>query len=125
MAIIYTWTINALSVMPPPESNTAVMSNFTISGKDGSATGSVTYSVNLLPAQASNFTPYAQITQADAILWTQDALGADRVASMEAEVQAQIDAQKIPTPQPAPLPWVPVEEAPVEPPAPDMSAPSA
>jgi hypothetical protein len=44
---------------------------------------------------------------------------------MEAEVQKQIDAQKIPTPQPAPLPWVPAEEAaPVASPAPDMSAPT-
>jgi len=109
--------------MNTPEPQTAVMSNFTISDTQDGLTGSVTYSVNLLPASTSNFTPYADITQAEAIQWTQDALGADRVASMEAEVQAQIDQQKIPTPQPAPLPWVPAEE--VAPPAPDMSAPSA
>lgn len=104
------WTINSLSVMQSPEPDTAVMSNFTISDTQNGVTGSVTYSVNLLPASASNFTPYADITQAEAIQWTQDALGAERVASMEAEVQAQIDAQKIPTPQPAPLPWAAPEE---------------
>lgn len=121
------WSINSLSVLNVPEPETVVMSNFTISDTQGGLTGSVTYSVNLLPADASNFTPYADITQAQAIQWTQDALGAERVAAMEAEVQAQIDAQKIPTPQPEPLPWVPAEAAPemVEPPAPDMSAPSA
>ena len=113
------WTINSLSTLNVPEPETAVMSNFTIS-EDGQ---SVTYSVNLLPADAKNFIPYADITQAEAIQWTQDALGASRVAAMEAEVQAQIDAQKVPTPQPAPLPWVPA--AVVAPPAPDMSAPSA
>ena len=107
------WTINSLSVMQSPEPDTAVMSNFTISDTQNGVTGSVTYSVNLLPASASNFTPYADITQAEAIQWTQDALGAERVASMEAEVQAQIDAQKVPTPQPAPLPWV-APEAPAE-----------
>ena len=101
------WIINSLSVMNTPEPETVVMSNFTIS-QDGQ---SVTYSVNLLPADASNFTPYADITQAQAVQWTQDALGAERVAAMEAEVQAQIDAQQIPTPQPAPLPWVAPEEA--------------
>jgi hypothetical protein len=104
------WTINALSTLNTPEPETAVMSNFTIA-EDGQ---SVTYSVNLLPADAGNFTPYAQITQADAIQWTQDALGADRVAAMEAEVDALIAAAQVPTPQPQPLPWVAPEEAPEE-----------
>jgi len=99
------WIINALSVLNVPEPETVVMSNFTISDTQDGLTGSVTYSVNLLPADASNFTPYADITQAQAVQWTQDALGSERVANMETEVQTQIDAQKIPTPQPAPLPW--------------------
>lgn len=105
-----TWKINSLSVMNQPLPQTAVMSNFTISDKQGELTGSVTYSVNLLPADSVNFTPYADITQAEAIAWTKDALGASRVAAMEAEVQALIDAQKVPTPQSAPLPWVAAEE---------------
>ena len=100
------WTINSLSTLNTPEPETAVMSNFTISDTQDGLTGSVTYSVNLLPADADNFTPYADITQEQAIGWTQDALGTDRVASMEAEVQLNIDQQKIPTPQPTPLPWV-------------------
>jgi hypothetical protein len=100
------WIINSLSVLNVPEPETVVMSNFTISDTQDGLTGSVTYSVNLLPPDASNFIPYADITQAEAVQWTQDALGVDRVAAMEAEVQTQIDAQKIPTPQPVPLPWV-------------------
>lgn len=99
------WIINSLSVLNVPEPETVVMSNFTISDTQDGLTGSVTYSVNLLPPDAANFIPYSEITQAEAIQWTQDALGVDRVAAMEAEVQAQIDAQKIPTPQPVPLPW--------------------
>ena len=95
--------------MNSPEPETVVMSNFTINDTQAGLTGSVTYSVNLLPTDGKNFTPYANITQAQAVQWTQDALGASRVAAMEAEVQAQIDAQKTPTPQPAPLPWVPTE----------------
>ena len=100
------WTINSLSVMNTPLPETVVMSNFTIA-QDGQ---SVTYAVNLLPADASNFTPYADITQAEAIQWTQDALGADRVASMEAEVDALIAQAAIPEPVPTPLPWVAPEE---------------
>ncbi len=95
------WSINSLSVTNTPQPETAVMSNLSVS-QDGQ---SVTYSVNLLPADASKFTPYADITQDMAVAWTKDALG-DRVAAMEAEVQALIDAAKVPAPQPAPLPWV-------------------
>ena len=105
MATTFTWQVNGLQVMQSPEPNTVVMSNFTITGKEGDLSGSVSYSVNLLPADPANFTPFDQITQEQAILWTQEALGADRVAAMEGEVQQQIDAQKVPTPQPAPVPW--------------------
>lgn len=101
-----TWKINSLSVINQPLPQTAVMSNFTIS--EGGQ--SVTYAVNLLPADAANFTPYADITQAQAIQWTQDALGAERVTAMEAEVDALIAQAAIPTPQPEPLPWVAPEE---------------
>jgi hypothetical protein len=104
------WIINSLSVMNSPEPETVTMSNFTISDTQDGLSGSVTYSVNLLPSDGKNFTPYADITQAQAVQWTQDALGASRVAAMEAEVQALIDAQKIPTPQAMPLPWVAPEE---------------
>lgn len=103
-----TWKINSLSVMNTPAPETAVMSNFTIA----EAGLSVTYSVNLLPADANNFTPYAEITQEMAVQWTKDALGEDRVTAMEAEVDALIAQAAVPTPQPAPLPWAAPEEAP-------------
>ena len=96
--------------MNTPLPETVVMSNFTISEDNQS----VTYSVNLLPADAANFIPYADITQAEAIQWTQDALGADRVSAMEAEVDALIAQAAIPVPQPEPLPWVAPETAPEE-----------
>ena len=104
------WIINSLSVLNTPEPETVVMSNFTISDTQDGLTGSVTYAVNLLPNDGKNFIPYADITQAEAIQWTQDALGADRVASMEAEVDALIAQAAIPEPVPTPLPWVAPEE---------------
>ena len=82
-----------------------VMTNFTLSDTQDGLTGQVSYSLNLLPADPQNYTPYSQVTEAQAIQWTQDAAGPSRIASWEAEVQAQIDAQKVVTPQPAPLPW--------------------
>jgi hypothetical protein len=97
----FVWTINSLQVMNTPEPQTVVMSNFTIA-KDGQQ---VNYSVNLLPANPDNFTPFDQITQEQALQWTQEALGPDRVAAMENEVDMLIAQAAIPTPQPAPLPW--------------------
>ena len=114
MTITYTWSINGLMVDNNPEPNTAVMSNFTINGVDDEGhTGNVSYSVNLLPADAANFTPYNEITQEQAIAWTKEALdstgpndeGLYRTEAMEGEVAAQIAESYIPTPQPAPLPW--------------------
>lgn len=87
--------------MNSPEPQTVVMSNFTIA-KDGQ---SVNYSVNLLPASPENFTPFDQITQEQALQWTQEALGPDRVTAMENEVDVLIAQAAVPTPQPAPLPW--------------------
>jgi hypothetical protein len=98
---MYNWTINSLQVLNSPEPQTVVMSNFTIA-KDGQQ---VNYSVNLLPANPESFTPFDQITQAQALDWTQAALGASRVTAMENEVDMLIAQAAVPTPQPAPLPW--------------------
>lgn len=87
--------------MNEPEPQTVVMSNFTIA-KDGQ---SVNYSVNLLPADPENFTPFNEITQEQALAWTKGALGEDRVNAMQNEVDILIAQANIPTPQPAPLPW--------------------
>lgn len=106
MAITYTWSINNLMVQNEGDlEKVAVMSGFNINGTDGEYTGQVSYAVNLLQPDAENFTPYADITEEQAIQWTKDALGEDRVAAMEQEVADQIAKAAIPTPQPAPLPW--------------------
>ena len=97
----YEWTINSLQVMNSPEPQTVVMSNFTIA-KLGQQ---VNYSVNLLPANPEDFTPFDQITQEQALAWTQAALGESRVTAMENEVDMLIAQAAVPTPQPAPLPW--------------------
>ena len=99
------WTINSMMVTNDIAPDMVTMTNFTLSDEQDGLSGQVSYSLNLLPADPKNYTPYSQVTEAQAIQWTQDAAGAQRIASWEKEVQAQIDAQKIPTPQPAPLPW--------------------
>jgi hypothetical protein len=104
------WTINSMMVTNDIAPDMVTMTNFTLSDEQDGLSGQVSYSLNLLPADPKDYTPYSQVTEAQAIQWTQDAAGAARIASWEKEVQAQIDAQKIPTPQPAPLPWAEAAE---------------
>ena len=104
------WTINSLMVMDDVHPDMVTMINFTLSDIQDGLTGQVSYSLNLLPADPNNYTPFAQVTEAQAIQWTQAAAGPERIAAWTKEVQDQINAQKIPTPQPAPLPWLPTEE---------------
>jgi len=99
------WSINSMMVTNDIAPDMVTMTNFTISDTQDGLFGQVSYSINILPADPQNYTPYADVTEAQAIGWTQAAAGAERIASWEAEVQAQIDAQKVVTPQPAPLPW--------------------
>ena len=99
------WTINSMMVTNDVAPDMVTMTNFMLSDEQDGLSGQVSYSLNLLPADPQNYTPYSQVTEAQAIQWTKDAAGAKRIASWEKEVQDQIDAQRIPTPQPAPLPW--------------------
>ena len=106
MANSYTWKVTGLMIENQVDlSNVAVMSSFSVSGTDGTHTGQVSYSVNLLPAAANTFTEFASITEAQAVEWTQAALGADRVSAMQGEVDRMIEQSAVVVPQPAPLPW--------------------
>ena len=106
MAITYTWKVTGLMVQNEGDlEKVAVMANFNINGTDGEHTGQVSYAVNLLQPDAENFTPYADITEEQAVQWTKNALGEDRVSAMEQEVSDQIAKASVPVPQPAPLPW--------------------
>ena len=60
-------------------------------GNTGSSYGSV--GVTLV----GNPTPYADVTEADAISWAKDALGDEQVTAIESGIASQIDAQANPT----------------------------
>ena len=101
----FVWTIQSLSVVEQPEPMTVVLSGFTVTGDDAGITAQTSGVTQLLPADPNHFTPFDQITQAQAVEWTQAALGPDGVAAAQATVQYLIDQKKIPEPQPANLPW--------------------
>jgi hypothetical protein len=92
---------------PQAEGETDVVftSHWTLFGTDGTYKGFVYGTVGLTYQAGSPFTPYDQLTQPQVIGWTQDALGAELVASYEANVAQQIENQINPTVVVLPLPW--------------------
>ena len=105
MATVLTWKIEGLKVLQTPGPNTVVLSNFTVRGVDGDLTASANHAVMLKPADLNNFVPFDQLTHEQVIAWTKEALEPAGVLSIEQEVQAQINDQKVPVAIKAALPW--------------------
>lgn len=59
--------------------------------------GQVYNSVDISTDDLSSFTPYADITEAQAVQWTKNALGSDMVAAIEANAAEQLQIIKNPT----------------------------
>jgi hypothetical protein len=55
-------------------------------------------------SSSEGFTPYADITEAQAIGWVKDSMGEDAVTALEASIAAQIEASKEPV-SVAGVPW--------------------
>ena len=62
-------------------------------------------SVQITPPDPNNFTPYANITEAQAVGWAKDALGNEKVLEIEADVTAAVEQKKTPTSGTPELPW--------------------
>ncbi len=98
------WTISQLNRTLPD--GVVYTAHWRVSDTDGDASGSV-YGTISFPAKSPTepgFIPYDNITEAQAITWLKEAMGEDTVAAHEANVEAQIAAQKNPT-QAAGVPW--------------------
>jgi hypothetical protein len=128
MPITYTWTATALIGYPTFDGETDVVTraSYTVLGDDGEGHTADYSNWQETPLDPSvPFIPYADLTNDIVIGWVKSALGPDRVASIEESLSIQIQRQVTPPPEPEvlPLPWV-APEAPVAPPAPDLSAPT-
>ena len=99
------WSITEMLVTNDVVPYVVVKIGFFVSDTQDGLTGRFNYETEIKPYNLENFTLYADITEDQAIKWVKESLGEEIAASMESQVQAIIDAQKIPTPQPAPLPW--------------------
>ena len=102
MTTTYTWAIANL------ERHTAdgiVFSvHYTVAANDGTYASSAYGSIGLEQPEG-NVIPYADLTPELVIGWVQDKLGGDeKVAEIEAALQAQLDEQAAPT-KAAGVPW--------------------
>jgi|694.fasta_scaffold70233_2 hypothetical protein len=107
MANTYTWVIEAMDCVPQEDGQTDVVIavHWRLNGTDGTNTATVYGTVGLTYTPRSPFTPYTNLTQDQVIAWTQDALGDEQVASLEANVAAQLANLVNPPVVSPPLPW--------------------
>jgi len=109
MSNTYLWSISSLDCIPQVGDLTdyCVVSHWSCTGTDadgntGRVYATVSFAVN---EQKSNFIPFDQITEEDAIEWTKAALGDEQVAATYANIDSQIEAMKNPPIITPPLPW--------------------
>ncbi len=106
----YNWTISALDCIPDVAGmlDYVVTSHWRCNGDDGAGHTGQCYSTVAFTVDPDkpNFVPYDQITEAQAIQWTQAALGEAQVAAVHASIDSQIENQINPPSVTPPLPWL-------------------
>lgn len=107
MTITNTWSVVQMDCYPEADGETDVVFtvHWTLTGTDGTYTGSVYGSQGVAVDAAAPFTPYADLTQDQVIGWVQDAMGAEQVTAYEDNVAQQIADQINPSVVTPDLPW--------------------
>ena len=107
MNVTNTWVIEQMNCYPQAEGQTDVVFtvHWRVNATDGTynATSYGTVGVNYV--SGSPYTPYAQLTQSQVVGWVQAALGAEQVASIEANLATNIANQANPPVVTPTLPW--------------------
>lgn len=107
MTITNSWTVTQMDCYPEADGETDVVFtvHWTLVGSNGQYQGSVYGSQAVAVDPSAPFTPYADLTEAQVIGWVLSAMGAEQVASYEANVAQQIADQVNPPVVTPPLPW--------------------
>jgi hypothetical protein len=107
MTVTNTWAVVQMDAYPEEDGETDVVFNvhWTLTGTDGTYTGSVYGTQGVTTDPEAPFVPYADLTQEQVIGWVQAAMGEEQVASYEANVAQQIENQISPPVVTPPLPW--------------------
>tara|TARA_R110000772_G_scaffold211885_1_gene322433 strand:+ start:693 stop:974 length:282 start_codon:yes stop_codon:yes gene_type:complete len=93
--------------MPTPEPDFVVNIMWTLTGTDGTNAAEVSGNTEKAQVEGDDFIPYADLTETQVLGWVQEALGADGIASYQANVDGQINSIVNPPVSPTvePLPW--------------------
>ena len=106
MATTYDWNCRTVDCYPTDESYTDVVYNvhWIVTGTsdtldpDGNAYTATSIGTQTISTDdITDFTPFADLTNADVVAWTKEAMGADQVTALEANIQSQIDLEITPT----------------------------
>jgi hypothetical protein len=112
MAITYTWTIGQLISAPTENNLTNVVKtahwNLTATETvdDKTYTTSSYGSVGLSQPNPQDFIPYFDLESPEVVGWVKEAIGQERVTTMELALANGIELQKNPKTVVLPLPWV-------------------
>jgi len=114
MSNVYAWTITAMDCIPDlnGQLDYVVVPHWICQGTDGTYTGQVYNTVTLnVDPDKPNYTPYADLTEAQVVDWVQATLTQPTVEAIYASIDTQIQNQIDPPIVTPPLPWqTPVSE---------------
>ena len=106
MATTYTWDCKTVDVHPAQDDHTDVVYNvhWRLTGTsdqldpNGNAYASTNIGTEMIDtSDLSNFTPIADVTNAEVTGWVETAMGAERVTELKASIQSSIDSLITPT----------------------------
>lgn len=110
MSNTYTWTVTNLIGYPVLDGDTDVVTNtfYTVTADDGEGHTASIQATQVIPLPKDRpFIPYNDLTNDIVVGWIQTELGPEGVASIETNLNAQIEINLNPPPSPQvlPLPW--------------------
>jgi hypothetical protein len=101
------WTVIDMMVKVQEAGYTDVvyLVNWLASDTDGTNEARYSEKTEVPTPAGPTFTPYDQLTEAQVIGWVKDVLGPEKVAAIEADLNAQILFMQQPPVTSPPLPW--------------------
>jgi hypothetical protein len=78
------------------------LAHYTVDSKNDTYASSAYGSIGF--ERPDNLIPFADLSESEVVSWVQEALGAEKMAEVEAALQAQLDEQRNPT-KAAGVPW--------------------
>ena len=106
MATTYDWNCATVDCYPTDGEYTDVVYNVhwrvtgtsdTLDPEGNAYTATSIGTQTISTSDLSGFTPFDDLTNADVVAWTKEAMGADEVTALEANLDSQIDLEITPT----------------------------